>query len=117
VILLFLAVLFTLSALIFVFLVTNQTKGQHISEAIARSFEKYPQDHWTPENWFKAVLELPLNDNHLRSKIDSNITNMVAWKWMLIPIFLTDIACFGIAAADYFKQRKGGQQPEYPVEK
>ncbi|KAF2732627.1 hypothetical protein EJ04DRAFT_469882 [Polyplosphaeria fusca] len=116
VVLLFLAVLFTLSALIFVFLVTNQTKGQHISEAIAGSSANYPANRWTPETWFKAVLELPLADNKQRDKIDSNVTNMEAWRWMLIPIFLTDIACFSIALLDHFKQKRGVQS-EFTMEK
>jgi len=41
---------------------------------------------------------------------------MEAWKWMLIPIFLTDIAALGIAVMAMLKQRKG-QPTEYPVEK
>ncbi|KAF2263270.1 hypothetical protein CC78DRAFT_439804, partial [Lojkania enalia] len=91
VILHFLAVLFTLSAIIVVFLVTNQTSGQFISRGIVRSYIPYPVNKWTPETWFKAVLDLPLADQHQRDKIDSNVTNMVAWRWMLIPIFLTDV--------------------------
>ncbi|KAF2113949.1 hypothetical protein BDV96DRAFT_495181 [Lophiotrema nucula] len=106
VILHFLAVLFTLSAIIFVFLVTNQTKGQHISEAIARSNVPYPADKWTPETWFKAVRDLPIS-KHEHDRISSKITNMVAWRWILIPIFLTDIAAFSASAFEYFKQRRG----------
>ncbi|KAF2464323.1 uncharacterized protein BDR25DRAFT_243041 [Lindgomyces ingoldianus] len=113
----FLAVLFTLSAIIFVFLVTNQTKGQSISEDLARSNVDYSADKWTPETWFKAVLDLPLADQHQHDKIDSKVTNMVAWRWMLIPIFLVDILAFGISTIEMIKQRKGAKEPGYSPEK
>ncbi|KAF2251630.1 hypothetical protein BU26DRAFT_529053 [Trematosphaeria pertusa] len=112
-----LAVLFTLSALIFVFVVTNQTKGQHISESIARSNIAYPADKWTPETWFTAVLELPMDDHHHHDNIHSKVVNMRAWRWMLIPIFLTDILAFGFTTAELARQRKGTKQPEYSAEK
>lgn len=113
VILLFLAVLFTLSAIIFVFLVTNQTKGQRIREDIAQSGVPYPADKWTPETWFKAVLDLPLDSKSQRDTIDSKVTNMVAWKWMLIPIVLADILALGIAAMAMLKQRRAAKEPQY----
>ncbi|KAF2791594.1 hypothetical protein K505DRAFT_248581 [Melanomma pulvis-pyrius CBS 109.77] len=112
-----LAVLFTLSAIIFVFVVTNQTKGQSISEAIARSNVAYPADKWTPETWFKAVLDLPLADQHTHDTISSKVTNMVAWRWMLIPIFFADLIAFGCTTKEVLKQRKGASKAEYIVEK
>jgi hypothetical protein len=105
-----LAVLFTLSAVIFVFLVTNQTKGQSISPDIARSDVAYPEHKWTPETWFKAVRDLPLASQHHHDNISSHITTMVAWKWMLVPIFITDIIAFGITTWVLMKQRKGGKE-------
>lgn len=42
---------------------------------------------------------------------------MVAWKWMLIPIFLADILAFGLTTMEVLKQRKGGKPVEYSVEK
>ncbi|KAF2646435.1 hypothetical protein P280DRAFT_464656 [Massarina eburnea CBS 473.64] len=102
----FLAVLFTLSALIFVFLVTNQTQDQHISSLIAQSNVPYPADKWTPETWYKAVLSLPLADHHQRDTIAGKVTNMVAWRWMLVPIFLVDVLAFGISMMEVVKQRK-----------
>lgn len=113
----FLAVLFTLSAIIFVFLVTNQTKGQQISPDIARSYIPYTAEKWTPETWFQAVLDLPLVSQSQRDKISSNVTNMVAWRWMLIPIFLTDIVALGLSILEVFKQRKGAREPEFITEK
>jgi hypothetical protein len=112
-----LAVLFTLSALIFVFVVTNQTNGQSISPDIAKSHVTYPADHWTPENWFKAVVDLPMASESQRDHINSNITNMVAWRWMLIPIFLADILALAFTTLEFLKQRKGGKQLNYSGEK
>jgi hypothetical protein len=105
----FLAVLFTLSALIFVFVVTNQTTGQSIRLPIAANNEgqNYAEFKWTPETWFKAVLDLPLADQDKRDEIDSKVTNMVAWRWMLVPIFIVDIIAFGVTTLAWVRQRKG----------
>ncbi|ORY18135.1 hypothetical protein BCR34DRAFT_473825 [Clohesyomyces aquaticus] len=113
----FLAVLFTLSAIIFVFLVTNQTKGQSISPEIARSDVAYPADKWTPETWFKAVLDLPLASQDQHDHISSKVTNMVAWRWMLIPIFFADILAFSISTMEMMKQRKGAKESNHSLEK
>ncbi|OAK94052.1 hypothetical protein IQ06DRAFT_321307 [Phaeosphaeriaceae sp. SRC1lsM3a] len=104
----FLAVLFTLSALVFVFVVTNQTTGQSIRAPIAANTEgsNYAEFKWTPETWFKAVLDLPLADEQRRDEIDSKITNMVAWRWMLVPIFIVDVIAFGVTTFAWLKQRK-----------
>ncbi|KAK7192074.1 hypothetical protein PSPO01_01646 [Paraphaeosphaeria sporulosa] len=101
-----LSVLFTLSAIIFVFIVTNETKHQHILESVARSNVPYPEHWWTPENWYKAVLELPLASEQHRSSISSAVTHMVAWKWILIPIFLLDVLTFVITTVEMIRQRR-----------
>ncbi|USP77715.1 1-acylglycerol-3-phosphate acyltransferase [Curvularia clavata] len=69
-VLLFLAVLFTLSAFIFTFVVTYQTTGQQIREPVAVNTAgmNYPEFHWTPETWFKAVLDLPLADQSCKPR-------------------------------------------------
>ena len=105
----FIAVLFTLSALIFVFIVTNQTKGQSIRIPVAANAQgqNYPEYKWTPETWFKAVLDLPLADKHMRDEIDSKITNMVTWRWMMVPILTADIIAFGVTTLAWLRQRKG----------
>ncbi|KAF2715477.1 hypothetical protein K504DRAFT_366523 [Pleomassaria siparia CBS 279.74] len=115
----FLAVLFTLSAVIFVFLVTYQTKGQTILESVARAAAGtgYPENKWTPETWFKAVLDLPLANQHQHDNIKSKVTNMVVWKWMLIPIFFADMAAFSFTAIEYLQQRKCASKVEYMVVK
>lgn len=118
----FLAILFTLSAFIFVFVVTYQTTGQHIREPIAANNvgNNYPEFKWTPETWMKAVLDLPLADGSKRDEISSRVTNMVAWRWILLPLFLVDIAAFSITVLAWLKQRRGmtpRSSSEDPLEK
>lgn len=110
-----LAVLFTLSAIIFVFLVTNQTNHQHILESVARSNVPYPENQWTPETWYKAVLELPLASEQNRNSISSAVTHMVAWRWILIPIFLLDLMTFAITTFEVIRQR-ASKRGVHPVE-
>ncbi|KAH7065677.1 hypothetical protein BKA63DRAFT_161959 [Paraphoma chrysanthemicola] len=105
----FLAILFTLSAFIFVFVVTYQTNNQRIRLPVAANNQgvNYAEFKWTPETWFKAVLDLPLVDSDKRDEIDSRVTTMVAWRWMLLPIFIVDIIAFGVTTMAWLKQRKG----------
>lgn len=105
-ILLALATLFTLSALIFTFVVTNQTKGQSIMSSLARAGENYAASKWTPETWYKAVLDIPLVDESLKTTFKSKIRNMEAWRWLLIPIFLTDIAALALSTIALIGARK-----------
>lgn len=116
-ILLLLAVLFTLCAIIFVFDVTNATKGQTILSSVAKPNVHYPDHKWTPETWYKAVLDLPIAKDSVRSDIHDHVKVMEAWKWMLIPIFMTDNLAFSIAVTALMKQRKGQRSEEYPAEK
>ncbi|PVH96721.1 hypothetical protein DM02DRAFT_731001 [Periconia macrospinosa] len=101
-----LAVLFALAVLIFVFVVTYETQGQRIQESIATSGVPYPADKWTPETWFKAVLELPLADKQRSNMISRNVTIMVAWRWILIPLFLLHVLALGCSVFEYVRQRK-----------
>jgi hypothetical protein len=104
-----LAMLFTLSAIIFVFIVTYQTTGQNIRVPIAANNQgkPYAEFKWTPETWFKAVLDLPLAEQGQRDQIKSKVANMAAWRWMLIPILISDIIAFGVTTLAWLKQRKG----------
>lgn len=54
----------------------------------------------------KAVLDLPLADGAKRKQISSKATNMVAWRWMLIPLFVVDLVAFGITVLAWLKQRR-----------
>lgn len=98
-----------MSAFIFVFVVTYQTTGQQIREPVAVNTAgmEYPEFHWTPETWFKAVLDLPLADQSVRHEIEHKVTNMVAWRWMLLVIFIVDIVAFSLAVMACLKQRRG----------
>jgi hypothetical protein len=85
-----LSFLLTLAALIYTFTVTNQTKGQQINMAVAAQFQgnAYPLDHWTPENWTKALLALPLTSNVDASYLRHWLKVIEGWKWNLIPMLL-----------------------------
>jgi 4-amino-4-deoxy-L-arabinose transferase-like glycosyltransferase len=108
-VLLFLAVLFTLSALIFVFVVTQRTRNQAISQAVADVNQgiNYPALEWTPETWFKAVLDTPLADRAQHDEIAAKVLNMTVWRWMLLPILVVDVAAWIVAALAVSKQRNG----------
>ncbi|KAL6711581.1 hypothetical protein ACN47E_004515 [Coniothyrium glycines] len=108
-ILLLLAVVFTLSAIIFVFVVTYQTTGQHIRAPVASNNVgfNYPEFRWTPETWMKAVLDLPLAEQSKRDEINDKVTNMVAWRWLLVPIFIVDCVALGVTILAWLRQRRG----------
>jgi hypothetical protein len=112
-----LAVLFTLSAIIFAFVVTYQTDDQHIDPNLALPNVKYSHHKWTPETWFKAVLKLPLANQSQHDNIDSHVNVMTAWRWMLLPIFVADLLAFFITTKELRRQRKGAKIAEYPSEK
>jgi hypothetical protein len=118
-VLLFLAVLFTLSALIFVFVVTQRTRNQAITQAIAEANQdiNYPVLEWTPETWFKAVLDTPLADSNQHDEIAAKVFNMTVWRWMLVPILVVDVVAWIVAALAVSKQRSGALQPEFILEK
>lgn len=101
-----LGVLFTLGALIFVFVVTYQTTGQSIPYPFKSSAgEDYLEYKWTPETWFEAILDLPLADMHKRDEIKSKVANMIAWRWMLIPILVANVIAFGITLLTWLRLR------------
>lgn len=103
-----LSTVLTLAALAYTFAVTHMTRGQHIDIATAVSLDNrpypnyvaYPKDHWTPETWFTAVLELMLVERSQRLDIERHLTIMRAWKWNLIPMFLLGLALSVAVVAD-----------------
>ena len=103
-----LAILFTSTALIFVFVATYQTNGDSVREPVASNTVgiNYPEFEWTPETWMKAMLDLPLADGAKRDEIDSRVIAMVAWRWMLVPIFIVDCVAFGFTMMAWMKQRR-----------
>jgi len=102
----FLNVLLSLAALIYTFVVTHQTSGQTIDPSVAQAGTKYPEHDWTPENWYKALRKLPVDDKSLISTFNSHISTMEAWKWMLIPLFLVNLLAFGVAGFSLLKGNK-----------
>lgn len=80
----------------------------------------YAEFRWTPETWFKAVLDLPLADQSVHNEIEHRVTTMVAWRWMLLVILIADVVAFGLTVTAWLQQRRGvaaGTRSAYSVEK
>lgn len=95
-----LSAMLTLAALIYTFVLTAQTDNQTIDLAVAAANAEplaYPLDQWTPENWFIAVLELPLAHESDRSKIQNNLRLMRGWRWNLIPLLILGLTVAALA--------------------
>lgn len=83
--------LLILTALIYTYVVTQQTRGQSISLEILAANPyplKYPADKWTPENWYKQVLKLPLEEGLVQKAIRQNLRVQVGWRANLIALFV-----------------------------
>ncbi|KAB2110098.1 hypothetical protein AG0111_0g1222 [Alternaria gaisen] len=106
--LLLIGTMFSLSAFIFVFVVTYQTTGQRIREPIAINAVglNYPAEKWTPETWFRAILDLPLADGAQHAQIKSRVRNMEAWRWILLPLLLVYITASYIVVTTWLRQRR-----------
>ncbi|CAK1360775.1 unnamed protein product [Cercospora beticola] len=110
----FLSMLLSLGALIYTFTLTSSHTDQHIDTTLAASLNNqpypnqvpYPKDSWTPENWFKAVLEIPLVSKSDRDTINFHLRIMQAWRWNLIPMFILGLAVFVCATIDAVAQWK-----------
>jgi hypothetical protein len=109
--------LLTLGALIYTFVLTAQTDDQSIDLAVAAANPEplmYPLDDWTPENWFVAVLDLPLAHASDRRKIRQQLRLMRGWRWNLIPLFILGFFTAGLAVWEWLKLRRArpvGQEP------
>ncbi|KPM41383.1 hypothetical protein AK830_g5216 [Neonectria ditissima] len=103
-----LSLLLVLTALIYVFVLTNKHKGQTINAAVASKLNarKYPLESWTPQNWFSAVLKLDLVKSSVRSNIASQLRIMRGWQYNLIPFFIIHLAETAIALWDAKTTRK-----------
>ncbi|KAF7560179.1 hypothetical protein G7046_g3967 [Stylonectria norvegica] len=109
-----LSLLLVLSALAYVFAVTNAHKGQTINVAEAsglKAGQKYPIDSWTPQNWFGAVLKLDIADDSDRNDISKHLRLMRGWQYNLIPFFLVHIVETGLALLDALQLRR--EKPVY----
>ncbi|EXJ81130.1 hypothetical protein A1O3_07418 [Capronia epimyces CBS 606.96] len=99
----------TLAALIYTFVVTAQTDDQTIDVAVAAANPEplmYPDDKWTPENWFVAVLALPLAHTSDRRDIRNHLRLMRAWRWNLIPLFILGLTVAALALWRLVRDRR-----------
>ncbi|AEO71377.1 030a2135-d6bf-41b3-b0b6-b9dad91b38f4 [Thermothielavioides terrestris] len=114
----FLSCLLTLTALIYTFVETSKTGSQEIDYSVARATPApahYPNDRWTPENWYAAVLELPLVSDDDRRVIQHNLTLMRGWRWNLIPMFLLGFALLSLVVLELLRLRRRSTQ-KVPME-
>ncbi|KAH8641974.1 hypothetical protein IG631_04915 [Alternaria alternata] len=86
----------------------GQTTGQRIREPIAINAVglNYPAEKWTPETWFRAILDLPLADGAQHAQIKSRVRNMEAWRWILLPLLLVYITASYIVVTTWLRQRR-----------
>lgn len=92
----------------------SRTGKQVIDLAIAadNAFpKKYPVDSWTPENWYKEVLNIPLADDKDRTIIAYNLRIMRGWKYNLIAFFLVGFTLSSLVVTELLRSRKQG--PKY----
>ncbi|KAJ4327752.1 hypothetical protein N0V84_001861 [Fusarium piperis] len=104
-----LSLILVLSALIYVFVVTNDHNGQRIDPRVAAGLndrEKYPLQSWTPQNWYSAMLKLDLPDSSQRDDIESHLRIMRGWQYNLIPFFIVHLIETCLALWDGAKRRK-----------
>lgn len=105
--------LLTMVALIYTFVETSKTSGQVIDVNVAKANPppaRYPDGRWTPENWYVAVLELPLASAYQRSIIRGNLTSMRAWRWNLIALFLIGFALLVLVVLELWRLSRRNRQ-------
>jgi hypothetical protein len=92
----------------YTFAATNQTKGQSIDKAVAVQFqgENYPLQNWTPENWTKAVLALPLTSDKDASYLHGWLHVIEGWKWNLIVMFLLGLLVASLSVRRYLRESR-----------
>jgi hypothetical protein len=111
--------LLTMVALIYTFVETAKTGGQAIDLGVARANPppaKYPDDRWTPENWYAAVLDLPLASVAQRRVINGNLTIMRAWRWNLVSLFILGFVLLCLVALEVRRMRRRNAQPVSMIE-
>jgi len=123
-----LSFLLTMSALIYTFVVTHETDSSrsHIDLSVAASTYAqrtgtvfpYPDDKWTPENWYKAMLKLQFVDEAQKGDIRTHVRLMEGWRWNLIVLFLLGLSVMGVAVMGWVERRReGGGRPRAGREK
>ncbi|KAK5219321.1 hypothetical protein LTR47_011539 [Exophiala xenobiotica] len=99
----------TLSALIYVNVVVAQTDNQSIELSVAEVHpdpQRYPVDKWTPDNWFKALLALPLAHDGDRGTLRYHLRLTSGWRWNLIPLFIVGAAVALLATSELVRERR-----------
>ncbi len=105
--------LLTLAALIYTFIITYEHNDQSINLDIAAANPfplKYPSNEWTPENWYSAVLELPLTFDSDSSKLRQQLRIIRGWRWNLIPLFILGLMTACAAVYEWFPLRRRGSR-------
>lgn len=108
-----------MAALIYTFVETTKTSGQAIDLGVARANPppaKYPDGWWTPENWYAAVLDLPLASAAQRRVINGNLTIMRAWRWNLISLFILGVVLLVLVVLEVLRMQRRNAQPVSMVE-
>ncbi|KAK4202530.1 hypothetical protein QBC40DRAFT_195801, partial [Triangularia verruculosa] len=98
-----LSCLLTLGALIYTFVETRLTSGQTIDPNVAQEYEwpsLYPDDRWTPETWYEAVLGLPFEEEEDADPIRERLRVMRGWRWNTIPLFLLGLLLAGLVVRE-----------------
>jgi len=101
--------LLVLTALIYTYVLQARTGAQVIDlNVLAENAfpNKYPLDSWTPENWYKEVIKLPLADESVYGVIRYNLRIMRGWKYNLIAFFLVGLVLTGLVVAELLRSRK-----------
>lgn len=67
---------------------------------------RYPDGRWTPENWYDAVLRLPLVGQEDRDVIAWNLRLMRGWRWNLIALSILGVILAALVLLELFRFRK-----------
>lgn len=103
------ALLLTLGALAYVFVVTNMHRGQSVelsavSEA-GHGSVTYPVGTWTPQGWFDALLGLEFVNAGDRDAVLVHQRLARGWQFNLIPLLLVQVAQTVCALLDARRRR------------
>ena len=103
-----LSAIYSLACFIYVFTLTYNHDNQSINLSRAAALNNqgppnptpYPDLEWTPQNWFPAVLRLPIADDSVRNDIEHQLTIMKAWQWNIIPMTILGFVVMALAFID-----------------
>jgi hypothetical protein len=108
-----LSFLLTMVALIYTFVETSMNAGQTIDLSVAEANPppaRYPDGGWTPENWYAALLELPLVSPSNRRVIGGNLGMMRGWRWNLVALFVLGFVLLVLVGLEVWRVRRRDTQ-------